>query len=257
MTRERVYTMIDRKRVLTTAAVLTGFVVFAAGIAVVVGSLSSGGTSAQDEPTIRTVNVSGHGQVPVEPDTGLITVGVEVRDPDLDVALANSNETVENIIAAVTALGVAENDIQTSNFSIWPEYDWESEDRNLIGYTVNNTLNIKVREIDNTADVVAASVDAGANVVQGITFTVDDTSAAVSEARELAVQNAREKAEELASLANASLGQVVTISEYSFTPAPASRTVDQDFAESEAGAPPLVAGELIVTVNVEVSWELE
>lgn len=255
--------MITRK-ILAAGGALLGALVLLSGVALVGGGLGwnpgAEDTAAQTEQDSdqRAVSVTGSGQVSVRPDTGLVTAGVEVRNENLDTALDEANQQIEAIRSAVMELGVAEEDIQTANFSIWPEYSQEEgQARELVGYNVNHTLNIKVHEIEQTGTVVSAAVDAGANVVNNVAFIVDDPGAAVSQAREQAVADARAKAEELASLADASLGPVVSINETSSTPprpVPGAEASDDSAARPDVDFAP---GQSTVSVNVNVSWELQ
>lgn len=251
------------RRILVIAGGLLAAFVLVSTMALAIGGLTwrldSGETAAQTEQDSdrRTVSVSGQGEVSVRPDTGLANVGVEVRNEDLDTAVSEASEQVDSITAAVMDLGVAEEDIQTANFSIRPEYRHdEGETRELTGYVVQHDLNVKVRELEQTGDVVSAAVDAGANVVNNVAFIVDDPGDAVSQARERAVEEARTKAEELAELTDSSLGPVVNISESSQTPRPGPVPVEEaeDGARADVGFQP---GQSVVSVSVNVTWELQ
>lgn len=244
-----------QKRALALGGGLLTLAVIAAVVTLLFGNVTGQQAEAQADTTQRTVSVSGHGQVEVSPDTGQVTVGVDTVNEDANVALEEANEKVEAITAAIAGLGIAEDDITTAYFSIWPEYDYSSNSPKLTGFRVSYTVNVKVRDIGLTGDVVGTAVDAGANNVQNVSFTVDDTSAAIDQARELAVENARQKAEKLAEQANGALGQVVTISENTFAPGPVARDEAQE-AAGDAAAPVFNPGASIVTVDVQVSWEL-
>lgn len=215
--------------------------------------------AAQTDDTRRTVSVSGQGEVSVEPDTGYFTVGVEVTADTAEEALAQSNQTIDAVTAALIDDGIAEDDITLGYFSIWPDYDYRNETPELRGFRVSHQLSVTVREIDQTGTALSTAVEAGANVVNSVTFGVEDSTAALDQARENAFENAQHKAGELARLSNASLGQIVSISENSYASPPVER-YGFDGTDEAAGdavaAVPINPGESNFSVTVQVVWEL-
>lgn len=236
---------------------IVAIAVLVAAMGLVISQFQDGDAVAQEQPESfpRTISVNGSGQVSVVPDIAVVSVGVDVLNEDLNAAQTEATEKANAIIAAVQAAGVAENDIQTANYSIWPEYKYNNDGTTgeLVGYRVNHLVNIKVRAMETTGDVIAAAVDAGANAVHGISFTVSDPNVVTGEAREAAMANAREKAEDLAGLSGGSLGVVVSVSESSWAPYPVD---GRSVAEDAANAPPINPGETMVTVELTVVWEL-
>lgn len=247
-----------------------GFVAIAGSaliVALLVAGMALGGILANDDAAAqagdserRTVNVSGDGEIMVQPDTGMVALGVEVNGETADGALNEANNRIDAITAAIRDLGIAEDDITTANFGIWPQYDYsdEKDTPDIIGYRVHHTVNVKVRDIEQTGDVVAAGVNAGANTVQNVSFILENQEAAIDQARERAFENARHKAEALAGLAGSELGAVVTISENSFAPGPVEREAPEEaFDEDGAGSVPFNPGDTTVRVHLDVSWELQ
>ncbi len=216
------------------------------------------GAVAQTDTTQRTVSVSGNGQVSVEPDTGYFSVGVEVTAETADAALSESTATVSAVTAALIADGIAEDDITLGYFSIWPEYDYKNDTPELQGFRVSHQLAVTVRDIDQTGSALSTAVEAGANVVNSVTFGVEDPSPVLDQARERAFENAQHKAGELARLSDGSLGAIVSISENSYTPGP----VDSynygaaGGAEDAIAAVPINPGATTFSVDVQVVWEL-
>ena len=127
----------------------------------------------------------------------------------------------------------------------------------LIGYHVSHTVTAKVRDLDKAGTTIEAAVEAGATNVQNVSFGLEDPGTAVNQARELAVANARAKAEDLARLTDATLGMVVSISEHSSgTTSPVA--YDMRNAEVAASAaPPINAGQTEVVLSVTVTYELK
>jgi uncharacterized protein YggE len=207
---------------------------------------------------VPTVSVSGHGQVNVPPDTASVNIGVDIIKPTLTEAQAEATTQANSVIEALKAAGIAPEDIQTSYFSVNLLRDYsENADPTLItGFEVINQLQVTVRDTDSLGDLLDAAVNAGANSIYGVTFYVDDQTAASSEARVLAVEDARAKAEELAGAAGMTLGPVVAISEGTVP------IVSPMYARGGAGmamdaaATPVEAGSTTVAVDVQITYEL-
>lgn len=215
-------------------------------------------TAAETDET-RTINVSGEGRVAMTPDVAVLNLGVNMRDPQLATAQSNATAAMDAVRAALLNAGVAERDIQTSQYSVWVEQDYNQPNQPVIGYNVTQTVTAKVRQIDAAGDVIQVAVDAGANQINGIWFTLEDTSDAVRQARELAVADAQARAEHLASLSNATLGPVQTISEGYSTPGmPVPyQASGAAYAEKAAAAPSIDPGTMEVIVSVSVSYAMQ
>jgi uncharacterized protein len=246
------------RRVLSVGAALMAITLFAAVASLVIASVGGQSVSAETDQIPRRVTVSGHGQVAVTPDTGMVNLGVEVQNADLGAAQTEAADRMEAVIAAMRSAGIAEADITTANYNIWVDRDWDRPEQTIRGYNVSHSISVKVRNVDTVGEIVEAGLEAGANSVQGIYFTVEDPGDAVSQARERAINDARAKAEDLARLTGVTLGQVVTINEYSYAPYPvaAEERAYADDGFSGAAAPPINPGESLISVQVQVAWEL-
>jgi len=167
-----------------------------------------------------TVTVSGRGTVRLEPDTATFTAGVTVTQETLAGAQAEATGTMGLIIEAVKAAGVADEDIQTVNFNvnILYRYDQNGNPERIEGYQVSNQVAVKVRDLEKLGELLDAVVTAGANTIYGISFYVEDTGPAASQARAQAVADARAKADEMAAAAGVTIGRVLSMSESSAPP---------------------------------------
>jgi uncharacterized protein YggE len=240
----------------------------AALVAVTLAGFAGGGrVAAQDDaspvPSVfgpGTVSVSGHGSVNVTPDTAQVNIGVDVTLPSLDEAQAESDAQANAIIEAVKASGVADEDVQTSNYSVYVvrNYDEMGNLGEITGYQITNQVNVTIRDVEMVGEILNAAIDAGANNIYGITFYVDDTTAAASEARILAVEDARQKADELAAASGLSLGRLVAISEGTSLPPlpPIYQRAGGAGMEMDAAAP-IEVGSTEVAVDVQMVFELE
>ena len=186
-------------------------------------ALGGGIAVAQDMATpesgmafgVPTVSVSGHGSVNVPPDTASVNIGVDVIKPTLDEAQEQATAQATAVIESLEAAGIAAEDIQTDYYSvnILRDYSENADPTTITGFEIINQLRVTVRDTEQLGELLDAAVTAGANSIYGVTFYVDDQTAASSDARVEAVADARAKAEELASAAGMTLGPVVAISE--------------------------------------------
>lgn len=216
-------------------------------------------TSATTMPAgVQIVSVSGHGEVSVAPDTASISMGVDVTKPTLAEAQTQATAQMTAVIATLKAAGIASEDIQTTSFNVDLLYDTSrhGDPNQITGFEITNQLDVTVRDTAKLGQLLDDAVKAGANTVSGISFYVDDQTAPASEARRLAVEDARTKAEELATAAGLTLGPVITITEG--TQAPVIPMFEApDVAMAKAGAPvPVEAGSTTVAVDVSIAFEL-
>ena len=165
------------------------------------------------------------------------------------------------VIESLKANNIAEKDIQTENFSIHPQYDYTDEGRVLRGYRANNTVSATARELDSLSDIVDDAIGAGGDivVVNLIQFMIEDPTPLQAQARVLAVKDAEVKAQTLAEASGVSLGKPITITETTRTAGPPIAYAEPaEFAAEEArSSTPIEAGELTVTINVTVVYEIE
>lgn len=206
------------------------------------------------------ISVNGTGRVTVTPDIGVFDVGVEVTAETVALARAGAAEAMQLVRAAVAASGVEDRDVSTRSFNIYPQYDYDRAEGppEIIGYTVNNWIEVKVRDIDSLSDVLDDAVTAGGDAIRvgGISFRVDEPEQYTEEARMLAVEDARARAQQLADLAGVTLGDALSISESS------GGFARQQFAVAEAAfaadsATPISPGESQVSVTVHIVFAIE
>jgi uncharacterized protein len=239
-----------------------------AGMTLALAGLLAGGTGAlAQEATpeamaalgVPTVSVSGHGSVNVPPDTATVNIGVDVIKPTLDEAQEQADAQATAVIEALKAAGIADEDIQTDYYSVNILRDYsENADPTLItGFEIINQLAVTVRDTDMLGEILDAGVSAGANSIYGVTFYVEDQTAASSEARVEAVEDARVKAEELAAAAGMTLGPVVSIAEGTvpIVSPVYGRAMGGGMAAADA-AVPVEPGSTTVAVDVMVTYEL-
>lgn len=208
------------------------------------------------EATPRTVTVTGSGSATAAPDIAVVALGVEITDPDADTAIQESNARMSAVIDALREQGIAENDIQTVQFnmSVEEERDRDGQLTGEIRYHITNRVRVKVRDISATGEMLQVALDAGANMVNNITFSIEDPAALEQAAREEAIANATATAEQLATGFDAQLGPIRQIQELGTSrPMPeAARGVQFD----AVSAVPVSGGELSVSVQIQAVFDL-
>lgn len=209
------------------------------------------------------ITVNGTGRITGSPDTLRATVGVEVQRPAVQEALDAANAAVDQVLTALEEAGVADDDLQTMQFSVHPQYRHrEGQPPEITGYVVTNLVEAKIRDLDNVGAVLSQAVSAGGDAarVQGIAFALEDNAALLADARAAAFADARSKAEQYAELAGVELGELLSISEVNADlPPPVAYGDTAAMEESARGAAapvPVRPGSQEVAVTVTASWDL-
>jgi len=160
---------------------------------------------------------------------------------------------MNTVIGALNTQGIADDDIQTANFSVNPQYDYEKETREIVGYWVDNRVRVTFRDLSALGNALQSGIDAGANTVYDLRFTVDNRDALLSQARTLAVADARQRAQTLAEAAGVKLGKALNIRESSSTYPTYARGA---FDEAVGSAVPVESGEIDLSVYVDVLFDI-
>ena len=213
--------------------------------------------TVSENPDLRTISTEGVGSVALSPDKASISIGVSTEDADAAKALDENSRKVEAVLAALKEFNIEDDDIQTSNFSIYPQQNWDKDGKVTdVTYQVQNTLRVTVRNLEDLGAVLNAVVTSGANNIYGIEFGVADKVEASKQAMENAVMDARERAEVLAAAAGVEVGDVHNITSYSYGGA---EPMYNQYVVTEAMGMdvPISAGELTITVNVSVVFEIK
>ena len=206
--------------------------------------------------------VNGIGRVTVTPDLGLLDLGVEARATTVAEARDQAATAMTSIMNVLAGAGIEERDIRIQFFNIQPEYVWNETKRRqeIVGYRVTNTVNVKVRDLEAMGTLIDQVATAGGDLtrINSIRFTVEDTDQFATQAREAAVKQAMEKAQQFAQLTGTTLGKLAYIAEVG-----ANVSVVRDFAFEErvaaasAAAPtPISQGEMDITVTVQAVFAI-
>lgn len=202
------------------------------------------------------ISVTGNGVAYGEPDMATVELGVQITHEDLAAANEEAAQTATQLFAAMAELGIAEEDVRTAYFNVWLETNYESRleaGPSTPQYRVSNVLSVTVRDIDQVGAVLSRGLEAGANTVNSVNYSISNSDALADEARELAVADARRKAEQLASLSGVSLGEVVMIQDGQGSSAPPAFRAA---FSAEAADVPVSGGQLAVNASVQIRFAL-
>jgi uncharacterized protein len=209
---------------------------------------SAGGASAQSEG----ITVNGVGTVESVPDEAQMSFGVQTDAPTSREALARNSAQMEGVLAALKAAGIADQDIQTQDVSVWPKYDTMGEDAG--GYTARNSVTVTIHELAKAGAVTEAATRAGANEVSGPMLSSSRREKLEAQALEAAVDNARKKGEVLAKAAGVGLGRVTAMVEGGGTPGPVLLEAARASADK---AVPIQSGQEEVQATVTITFSIE
>jgi hypothetical protein len=214
-------------------------------------------TAAQPVANPGGITVVGQGEAFGRPDQAEVQVGVDILADSVAEATSQNEAIIQQIMDALEDEGIAAEDIQTTNYSLWAEQRYgDSGPEGIAGYRVTNQVNVTIRDIDAVSGVLEAVTAAGANSIYGVYFTVADPAALEAEARAQAMADARERAESLAELGSVELGQILVISEV--IGQPVQPLLDRGGAMAqEAAGPSISPGQLSYHVQVQVTYGIQ
>lgn len=227
--------------------------------AIALGALGPAGVAAQTAtPTAdaagATITVTGTGSVVMAPDAASVTIGVNIYASSLRRARADAADTMDAVIAAVKAQGIADKDVQTSDYSVGinQAYDNNGVPGEITGYTVSTHVTVIVRDLSKLGSLLDKTVAAGANSIWGVNFFIADQTVAAKQARELAVQDAKEQAAQIAAAAGGTVGDILAIT----TSTGASGYPYYGGGQGGAGGigTPIVFGSATVTASVTITF---
>lgn len=201
------------------------------------------------------ITVNGEGAVLVKPDIAYLHLGVSTEDADPKKAQDSNTAQMNRILKALVDMGIESEDIQTSNYSIYPQRDYQNGNK-MIGYTVNNNVKVTIRKLDRVGEVLDKAIEAGANIGDGVQFSISDTDEYYQQALTLAIQNATAKADTIGSALGRQIAAPVEVTEMSGNITPYMyRQAEMKSDSFAAGAVPVQAGDLTVTAAVQMVFE--
>ena len=213
-------------------------------------------TAAGATTAVNTVTASGAGTAQAAPDTAEMSFGVTTTSSNAKTALDDASKIAEQIASAVKKQGIADEDIQTQDVSVYPQTVDQDGKQVITGYQASLSVRVKVRDIAKLGEVISAANAAGANTINGPTFTIDDPAPARAEAIDEAVADARKSAEAMAEAAGKSVGEVLSMSSSDVGLVAGAMYSQADMAGAARDVP-IEPGQLDISANVVVVFELE
>lgn len=196
--------------------------------------------------------VSGEGSVNGQPNLANITVGVEATGSTVKQAQEQINSNINKISQAIKSLGVSSQDIQTSNYNIYPSFN---QDQKISGFRASTDLAVKIKDLSQVNSVIDSATANGATNVSGVSFDIDDKSKLEDQAREKAVDQAKQKADRASKIAGFRLGRIINYSEDTsqLIPPPRTSLMSADAGSAKTKIEP---GSSQVRITVTLSYEI-
>jgi uncharacterized protein YggE len=221
----------------------------------------------RDNKIINTITVSGTGEKMVKPDIALVSFGVSAENLDVSKAQTESATKINNIIAFLKTKNVEEKDIKTTNYSIYPRYNYVgvttyypyTGKQVLAAYVVSQNIEVKIRTIADAGAILTGLGEFGVTDVSGLTFTVDNQDTVKAQARELAIVDAKAQAKVLANGLGVKLVKITSFSENGNYPMyyAMEKSAVMGMGGSDAVAPQVPAGENKITSTVSITYEIK
>lgn len=210
------------------------------------------------------ISVNGDGKVYASPDILIANVGITENAPTTKEALANTNNKVKQIIEIATAEWINQKDIQTTNISMYPHYNYINNNSKIDGYDSTQNLSIKIKKLDTVATILDKLSSVEGLQIQNTSYDIDNKDKIYEQARELAYQKAKSKAKQLAELAWIKLGKVISITDVSMDNSypPVYPMYDRQevmgmwWASSDS-ASPIAPGEMVFDMSVSVVYSID
>lgn len=222
-----------------------------------------GVNSARGNVEPREITVSGEGKAYIVPDVAITTLGLTTEGTTSEEAVSQNNTKINEIIAAIKALGIEDKDIKTINYNLYPKYAYTDGRGSYInGYTLSQEINLKIRDFEKVGEVIQKATSLGANTITQLQFTVDDPEAAKNEATQQAIQKAKEKAKALAESSGLKLGKLVNVYEGGdYNPPVPIYSISEKAMDGVGGgggsAPDIQAGQQEITVTMNLVYRIK
>ena len=250
--------IIFKAKILIAIAAIAAALLLVIGGAILLPGRIGSAEDNQNRPAQKTLNVSGQGTVYTTPDIAYVTLGVITEDKVAKIAQQSNADCMSKIVASIKSLGIKAEDIKTVSYSIYPKYDYNKDtgESKIVGYTVNNSIQVTVRDISKAGSVIDAASDSGANISNSISFGLSDYEKYYNEALKEAVKAAKTRAETIADVLGVALKSPLTITENGgYEPVRGYGAYDDMYLKAQAAPTPVEAGTITVKANVSMVYE--
>ncbi len=231
---------------------------FPIGVPPAVGATGFTASTATDTTTaLKTLSVSGTGAVYVKADVATVYLGVYTEDKLASRAIEDNAATMTAVIDALRQLGFTDEDMQTSSYTVTPNYNWEIKE--VVSYQVTNMLQVKITDLTKVGPAIDAAASAGANRVDSIGFGISDATAASMklQAYTAAISDAKTKSDVITSGLGIKIAGVQSVTESSYYPTVEYRSYDVAASAPSKAPTPVIEGDLSVTVTLNIVYLIE
>jgi len=259
---ERNFQLLNKAFILT-AVLIVGILVF------FVGEIFLQNKSVNLQSQYQ-ITVSGQGKVYAKPDVAVISLGVTTQAVTVAEATTNNTNKMNAVIEAVKKLGVDEKDIQTTNYNLYPRYDSKlvsstnayyygrTSNNSIIGYTLEQNVQVKIRDFEKIGNIMSGATEKGANLVGNLQFTIDNPEQFKEQARAKAIAQAKASAKNLAKESGISLGKLINVSENNYyTPMYSSSIKEMGMgAADSAPVPTIQPGQQEINITINLTYQV-
>jgi uncharacterized protein len=229
--------------------------------------LASTQQKVETAATTNTVSFSGEGKVSAKPDIAQAYVSIITEATTTKAAQDQNSAKSQKVVEYLKSKNIDEKDIKTSSYNIYPQYDYSCQYSNarpcdsvskIKSYRVEQSMQVKIRNLDEAGNIIDGVVSAGANQVSSFNFTIENPEELQSQAREKAITAAKEKASNLKSQLGIRLGRIVNFVEGgNYYPMYEAKALDSSIAGRGGAVPSLPSGESEITVNVTITYQIK
>ncbi|HNU97001.1 MAG TPA: SIMPL domain-containing protein [Candidatus Portnoybacteria bacterium] len=241
-------------------SIFAGLVCAVLIIMVISGILTFFGANKHNNTETNAMSFNGEGKISVKPDVAFIDFAVVTQGAQIIDVQNKNSEKMNKVVEYLKEFGVEEKDIKTTNYNLYPQYIYENNRiPQIMGYQITQTLTVKVRQLDKIGEVMKKVVDIGINQINSFYFGVENDEQLKEQAREIAINNAKQKAQKLADELGIKLGKLTNF--YENVPGERVPMYDEYYQKygmgGSSGSPNVQVGESEIVVNVTLSYEVK
>lgn len=213
--------------------------------------------------TPREITFDGEGKVYAKPDLAILQLGLTNEATTSEEVVTKNNDKMNSITKEIKALGIEDKDIETTNYNLSPKYNYTDNRGSFIdGYTLNQDIQIKIRDFDKISAVIQKATSLGANTINQLQFTIDNPEKLKSEASDIAISKAKEKATNIVKASGLRLGKIINVYEGGGVSSPVPMYGVAEKAMGMGGgssvtAPDIQTGQQEIVVTMSITYQIK
>lgn len=240
-----------KKIMLTLLGILLVYIIVLVGT-IIRNNLAKYDAIGQADKMERMITIDAEGKVIAKPDVAVTSMGMTAKGKTVLEAQQKNTEAMNKLIAKLKDLRISGDDIQTANYNVYPEYDYKDGSSTLVGYSVSQSVQIKIRDLKNADKVLGLAGELGLNNVGGLSFTIDNNDVYVAEARQKAMEKAAEKARALSQMLGVKITGIVSYNEYEADGKGVYYKAMEDYGMGGGVTPTIESGSTDVVMHVSI-----